>query len=229
MSILTLQDANGVNRENVIVEPVNPNGKWILSLHGGYGSPDQMKATTALQTLFPEHYICFAQGDKILADANGNLVHRGWRLKDEEKVDNRFLSDLLEEFLKQYGLSYKNGGIISASNGAMAAMRLLSHIDEMSVDFLVSVSGTYNSPEDFDFTGRILTINHQLDSIVPYSGSAIYEALDVTIEKFKDSAEVLESILLNKKLQDPNSTYHTWDELKSIYPNFDQRLKLFVG
>lgn len=224
---MIITDANGQDRENVVIEPTNPNGRWICAIHGGYGSPDQMRVTTQLEVLFPNHHILFPKGDAILPDGQGGFA-LGWRLKDEEKIDNRFLADSLEQFLKAYDLSYKDGCVLGVSNGAMAGMRLLSHIDEMNINSFVGISGTYNSPETFDFKGRVLMINHSLDTIVPKNGNATYNSVTETLESMFQTCEVVETVNIIKSVSDPDYKYHNWDELNAIYP-LAERIQFFVG
>lgn len=229
MPILTLKDANGVHRNNIIFEPVSPNGRWIIAIHGGYSSPEQMRTSTALELLFSNHYICYAEADKILPDGNGNLVYRGWRSNGNDKTDVRFLNDLTDEFTKQYNLSYENGGIIGPSNGGMIGSRLAAVLDEMGIGFLVMISSTYTSPETFDFKGRVLMINSINDKIVPYKGNAIYKSVEESITYIRESAVLCESVILNDKVSDEaNFNYHTWDEIRSLYPNLEQRIVDFV-
>lgn len=218
---LAITDANGTVRNNKIYEPTSPNGKWILAQHGGGGTPANFQANAQLETLFPFHHICYADAD----DTIGNL----WRSNSDDKTDVRFLIDLLDEFLKQYDLEYYEGGVIGVSNGAMMGGRLLSVLDEMGVDYLVMVSGTYNAPEVFDFGGRILAINHRLDTIVPYLGNENNSPVFEEIEAMKQSASVFEQVLINNEVIEPDFNYHLWAEIKQVYPNFDQRLQEFVG
>lgn len=227
MPTQTIIDANGQGRDNLVVEPASPNGKWICAIHGGYGSPDQMRVTTQLEVSFPNHHILFPKGDAILPDGQGGFA-LGWRLKDEEKIDNRFLADSLEQFLKTHGLAYKDGCVLGISNGAMAGMRLLSHIDEMGVGSLVAISGTYNSPETFDYKGRALLINHKLDKIVPRNGNAAYNSVTGTIEVIDSSVKEFELVSLKTGVADPDYKYHSWDELDAIYP-LGERIQFFVG
>lgn len=227
MPILTVTDANGNDRDNVVIVPISPNGKWINAIHGGYGSPDQMRVTTQLEVLFPNHHILLSKGDAILPDGNGGFA-LGWRLKDQEKIDNRYLADTLEQFLKQYGLLYKDGGVLGVSNGDMAGRRLLSHIDEMNVGWFVGVSGTYNSPETFDYKGRALLINHKFDKVVPMNGSAAYTSVIDANNIVEDSVEEFEMVSLSKLVADPDYNYHSWDEINAIY-NLEQRIVDFIG
>lgn len=222
MPILTLQDKNDTERNNVIIEPETPNGKWVLCLHGGFGTPDIFKDISGLRDILPNHYLCFADAD----DTTNNL----WRSGNLDKLDVEYLTNLLYEFTGAYDLSYENGGVIGVSNGAMMGLRLLSVIDEMGIGYMVGVSGTYNAIEKFDFKGRVLLINSIHDTIVPYMGNASNRSVDETIEIVKDSALMTEIILLNEKVENGNNfDYHKWEEIKILYPALDMRIQEFAG
>lgn len=222
MPVLTLQDKNNTDRNNIIIEPQTPNGKWLLCLHGGFGTPDLFKDVTGLRNILPNHYLCFADAD----DTTNNL----WRSNNLDKLDVEYLINLLYEFTSAYNLSYENGGVIGVSNGAMMGLRLLSVIDEMGIGYMISVSGTYNAIEKFDFKGRVLFINSVHDRVVPYMGSALYKSVDETIEVVKDSALITETVMLNEKVEnDNNFDYHKWEEIKMLYPDLDMRIQEFVG
>ena len=218
---LALTDANGTVRNNKVYEPTSPNGKGILALHGGLGSPLNFQTTSQLDTLFPFHTICYADAD----DTINNL----WRSNQADLTDVRFLTDLIDEFCKQHDIAYSDMGVIGISNGTMMAGRLLSVLDEMGIEYMVGVSGTYNAPETFDFCGRILMINSYHDAVVPYLGDANNTPVQETIETMKSSAIVFEQVLDRTEVSDPDFNYHAWAEIKQIYPNLDQRIQQFVG
>jgi len=208
------QSHDGVEtRDNSIDEPTNPDGTWKVLLHGGYGNPFDFRLTSDIHTLFPNSYIF-----SLSAAVNDNRL---WDADNTQK-DLDHLESLINALMALYGLNYSNGALIGISNGGMMALRLVNRLNFSKV---VSVSGTYNAPEDFTYTGKVLLINSIRDKIIPYAGNASNNSIADSLTAIGQTATVQNEALLGVKL---GSFYHSWDEIKEL-TDLNNKIEVFLN
>ena len=200
------------DRENILVEPTDPDGSLIVALHGGGGTPQNFKNSINLETTFPRSYIIYVAAE-ITWEAGGEFG-------DGEK-DYDYIRDLIKELVFKFLIYVSKINILGYSNGAMMAYRFVNKNLDYKFASVTCIAGAYVAPEPFAYTGKVLHIHGKNDEIVPVLGNEDYEPLTKLEDKIHLTAGETIFETINGK--------HSFDTINTGYPSLNIRIKLFMG
>ena len=200
-------------RQNAVDEPSNPDGTWLVALHGGYGNPFGFRITDKLYESFPNSHI-------LHGSANDSKL---WDYKNTT-LDVDYLESMCNKFVALYDLNYSDGFVIGVSQGAMMALRLANRLP---FNCVVSVSGTYNSPEAFTYGGKVLMVNSLQDRVIPYAGNINNTSVVDTVIEAKKTATVQE-IKIDSQYSNDAFYHHTWGEIEALHTSLKQDIIDFI-
>jgi poly(3-hydroxybutyrate) depolymerase len=177
MPILTVTDANGNDRNNVVIVPTAPDGSLVLAFHGGLGNPADFQSDINLESVLTNSYIVYVDADDNLA----NLWRHG-----ANNTDVAYVHSLYQKVLYDYPLiNASNVHLIGHSNGAMMCYKVAAFLDELNFKTITSLAGAYMCPEMFDSTAKLYHVHGDEDLVVPIAGNAKYPPLSETKTKVK--------------------------------------------
>jgi len=203
-------------RTNILVTPTNPDGSLIIALHGGSGSPSAFKIQIALEASFPNSYILYVDAE----DGNNNQWRAGGDFGDGLE-DYNYLRDLVKHMIYEYPVFASQVHMLGYSNGCMMMYRYVNKDTNAKFASVTGISGSYIAPEDFTYTGKILHLHGTDDPTVPKGGSAKYQSTDDMQAAMKKTSQITVESIGNVK--------HDFDDIKTKYPNLNERIKLFMG
>jgi len=151
----------------------------VLILHGGLGTGAGMQKLTLhrFNELADRDGFIALYPDGIGKSWNDGRMIDGDRAHKEQLDDVGFLSALIEQFEKQYGVDQHRVYVTGISNGAMMAFRLACDLSEkiaaaapVAGSLPKVLAGTCRSKEPVS----ILAINGDEDPLVPFKGGQVH-------------------------------------------------------
>lgn len=204
-------------RTNILIESATPDNSLIVALPGGSGSPAALQTATQLEVLFPNKHILYVAPDTTI----GSL----WRLLDAAQVDFHYISGLLNAVASQYNIPFASISFFGVSMGAMKALRVANILDEVPFKGVVCISGTYQSPENYDAKTKVLMINNINDTTVAFDGGGVYNSVHSTYKLVAKSLAVFEPVLIGTSSGDN----HSYNAIKASYPALESKIQGFLA
>ena len=206
-----------LGRTNILTIPTTPDNSLIVALPGGGGSPASLQTATQLEAIFPNKHILYVAPDTSI----GSL----WRLLDTAQADFHYLNGLINAIASQYNIPFASISLFGVSMGAMMALRVANILDEVPFKGVICISGTYQSPENYDAKTKVLMVNNINDTTVPFDGGGAYNSVSSAYKVIAKSLEVFSPVLIGKS----NTDNHGYTAIKATYPALEAKIQEFLA